>query len=701
MKQPSKIFHPLIGAGLLALVIGGIFASYHFFSNEKKGGSSKAIESSKFNATLKGSCTCPFHLRDGSPIRIPARVEVRRSDPDVVISGEITTIRLPFVLSKDVARGSKLKLQMYHSRHSNVLGIRLPQTGFPDVENYMSMKTHDGKVVAIEPDQQIYGTYTVTVPEEGFSKGTVLIATLGDRSGGSAGIEVFPQRVLGKLYVLYVDRPGTQIRGWGRNTMGQIVGACTIDVLGGKIDHLRAYVPSDTVEGEPFYVLVRPEDENSYLSHERLTCLTVFAGDDELPGRIEQVPASTCVRIHTRISHTGIYRLKVVDRKSGKSATTNPTICTSVPAQKKTFWGMIHAHSEMSDGACPFNYYFKQIRDEAYLDFSATSEHDYCNYTTDEMWGMICKTVKQWNEPGRFVVFLGYEWGKWRGQGSDRNVYYLEDDRPIYRSDKPFYPTPPDLFKALRQEKAILIPHYTANGREWCDWKDHCPEKQRLVEIYQTMGSQECSKEEGSMHPIKWRDSPVPEGYVRRALALGWRVGFTAGGDDHYGSAGTDRPTVRIDNERFSGILYNPGLMSVRAHELTRQAIWDEMWNRRVVATTGPRILLNFELSGNPIGSELSLQTNSGLAERRALKVEFHGTAPLDRIEVIRNNRVVHTFKNNKLDCKMSWEDTVPLEKVLLEPARFCPNRFCFYYVRAIQGDGNVAWASPIWIDEK
>jgi hypothetical protein len=40
-----------------------------------------------------------------------------------------------------------------------------------------------------------------------------------------------------------------------------------------------------------------------------------------------------------------------------------------------------------------------------------------------------------------------------------------------------------------------------------------------------------------------------------------------------------------------------------------------------------------------------------------------------------------------------------PIENVWLPPAQFCPHPFLFYYVRAIQTDGEVAWASPIWVD--
>jgi hypothetical protein len=177
-------------------------------------------------------------------------------------------------------------------------------------------------------------------------------------------------------------------------------------------------------------------------------------------------------------------------------------------------------------------------------------------------------------------------------------------------------------------------------------------------------------------------------------LALGWRVGFTAGGDDHSGHWGTE---FRFGT---TGKGYKQGLMSVEAAEKTRRAIFEAMYNRRVVATTGARVLLTYTLNGHPMGFELSLTSLPGLAARRALSIAFHGTAAVSRIDIIRNNRVVHSAPGDgEMDMSLTWDDAEPMASVWLPPARFCPHPFAFYYVRVVQTDGEVAWASPIWID--
>jgi hypothetical protein len=359
---------------------------------------------------------------------------------------------------------------------------------------------------------------------------------------------------------------------------------------------------------------------------------------------------------------------------------------------------MIHGHTEMSDGTGTLEQYFHQLRHEVALEFAATADHDHRWETPEEFWQATCAVVKRWHAPGEFVTFLGYEWAKWRRNGDgDRNVCYLDDDQPMYRSDDGDYPRPPDLFGALRHNpsRAIVIPHHTGHGGNFCDWKDHSPEHERLVEMFQVRGSFECSREDGNPVPETCAEpAPYPEGYVQHALALGWRVGFTAGGDDHSGHWGTE---VRFGDARTG---YKQGLMSVAAPALNRPAVFEALYRRRVVATTGARILLSFTLDDRPYGGEWSLRERPELAARRHLEVEWHGTAPLARLDVIRGNRVAHSVAGTGgLDLCMAWDDVKPIENVWLPPAQFCPHPFLFYYVRAIQTDGEVAWASPIWVD--
>lgn len=644
--------------------------------------------------------TMPMWAR---PIRIPESIEITHTDPVFAIAGETGIWRVPFKLSKDVPARSVLKLQLWGGRN-NKGTFTGAQIEHPKAEGYIAAELEDGTYVSMQAGN-LAGTYVLVLPDCGLKKGQSLTILLGGQAKGGAGIKACKEHMFNKIFVLYSipakeAKPklpqwaGTNV--WTKATEDQIVAACTMHILGGKIEHIRAYAPTTTRPRKAFHILVRPEDEFGNLSHQETGDISISVNGETLEAEIERMPDSTGLRIKVSLCTEGIYRIQVRETNSGCEAVANPTTCSDTA--QPVYWGMIHGHTEMSDGTGKIDHYFHQLKNEVMLDFAASGDHDHLWETSDEFWETTCKAVKRWHKPHEFITFLGYEWAKWRRNGDgDRNVYYLDDDRPMYRSDDGEYPSPPDLFSALTQnkEKAIVIPHHTGHGGNFCDWKDHSSEYERLVEMFQTRGSYECSEKDGNPVPEKADNClPYPNGYVQNALALGWRVGFTAGGDDHQGHWGTE---FRF---HWGETDYKQGMMSVEAREKTRKAIFEAMYNRRVVATTGARMLLTYHLNGNPMGSELSLKNISGLAALRKLSVEFHGTAMVDRIDIIRNNNVVYSASGTGFkDLSVSWEDSDPIDDIWLPATKFCDNPFAFYYVRVVQQDGEVAWASPIWID--
>jgi len=635
------------------------------------------------------------------PIRIPKQVPLERAKPPFARAGETSSWRVSLKLARAVRPGQPLRLELWGGRN-NKGGFRPAQVTKPSADGYVTARTADGRPLLLKPveakGRSAGGTFAVSVPKTGLAAGAIVQVILGDTSKGGRGIQASSTRMLNKFIVLYCPPAGeAPKRGgarWGPAAQRQIVAACLIHILGDTLDHLRAYVPSQCKPGDDVDILVRPEDKHSNLSHQTLEGLDVFLGQRRLEATVQPVEDSTCVRARVKLPSEGVHRFRVVERRTGKTCLTNPIACRADTPEYNVYWGMLHGHTEMSDGWGTIDYYFRQMRDEAGLDFAASSDHDHLWETPDAYWKIITQTVKRYHAPGRFVTILGYEWAKWRRNGDgDRNVYYLEDDQPLYRSDEGHSPRPPDLFCALGDKKAIVIPHHPGGDGNHCDYKDHDPTHERLVEIHQVRGCYECSVDDGN--PLIARaDTPngklVAEGFVQRALALGWRIGFTAGGDDHRGTAGTDKP-VRLQD----GTPIYAGSMCVLAKGKTRPAIYDALWHRRVVATSGPRVLLQFDVDGHRIGSEVKASAHPELARRRTVHVAFHGTAPVRRIDVIRNNKVVFTTKTGAF----AWTDETPLAEAAMPAAKFCPHPFCFYYVRVVQTDGQAAWASPIWID--
>jgi hypothetical protein len=68
------------------------------------------------------------------------------------------------------------------------------------------------------------------------------------------------------------------------------------------------------------------------------------------------------------------------------------------------------------------------------------------------------------------------------------------------------------------------------------------------------------------------------------------------------------------------------------------------------------------------------------------LVVHVIGTAPLKTIDVIKNNKYVHQLSPNQKEVRFEYLDN---EAASAES---------YYYIRAEQTDGQLAWSSPIWI---
>ena len=632
------------------------------------------------------------------------------AEPPFATAGKRGTWSIKYVLPRTIAVDEKVRLQIMGGRNNRAAFVDV-QSEKPAENGYLSAFLDEDTRLSLTqlklPGQHLdRGTFAVETGRIKLKKNSVLKFIIGDTRFGGGGALAKDQTHFNKYIVLYIsDERFDNTVGWTeawQNTVAekpleglywtesnhhQIFGYALMHLLGDEVDHLFAYAPSEVELNEEFRITVRPHDQYDNQAVSPMANLEVWLDDTKIDSPIEEIKNSTCVQQKVKITTEGIHRLLVKDPLRNIWAHTNPIRVVKTKSKLVPYWGMIHAHSELSDGICTLDHYFKQLRDGVGLDFGAPGDHDHFAETSDKMWKHTCQKVKAYNQPGRFVTFLGYEFAKWRRKGEgDRNVYYYEDDRPLYRSDFGHYPWPNDLFKAVKNEKCIIIPHHTACLGSFCDWEDHDPEHERLVEIYQVRGSYESSEAEGN--PLAKKDVN-PIGFVSNALKKGWRVGFTAGGDDHSSNVGADRQQQSSGN------------FCVYAEQLTRKGLWEGLWNRRVVATTGPRVLLDYTLNDYPMGSELDLKQAEDLRKNRILHIEYHGMAPVKSVDIIRNGKIIYSGNNLEMDFKLDYADTDSLETIALPPAKYCPDYFCYYYVRIIQNDMNMAWASPIWIDIK
>jgi hypothetical protein len=121
------------------------------------------------------------------------------------------------------------------------------------------------------------------------------------------------------------------------------------------------------------------------------------------------------------------------------------------------------------------------------------------------------------------------------------------------------------------------------------------------------------------------------------------------------------------------------------AEEPSRQAIIDAFRKRHCYAATD-NILLDVRSGDHMMGDTFTS------AERPALQIKAFGSAPVARLHVIRNNKYVFSTEPKAREVSLHYSD---------DDAKLRPGATYYYYVRVEQADGNLAWASPLWITYK
>lgn len=375
-------------------------------------------------------------------------------------------------------------------------------------------------------------------------------------------------------------------------------------------------------------------------------------------------------------SEPGTKFINVLDPETGITASSNPVHVSGTPLPERLYWGDIHSQTFFSDGLrCPEELY-SFAKEEAFLDIFALSDH--AESLTDRQWEYFVRVTNDRYEPGRFVTLVGLEWTN-SAQGH-RNVYYRGDSGPILRSSDPAFCDIHKLYKAARAEKALVVPHHSANVQMGVDWRlGHDPEVERLVEINSVWGNSERPEEEGNTRPIRIHGGEKKGQHVIDALKRGYRFGIIGSGDIHDGRPGDECHTHQKEPDIYPN-MWRQGIVGVWAKQLSREAVFDALWNRRVFATTNKRIFLKFSVCGAPMGSEI---THKG---SRTINVTAASDVPFLSLDIVRNgNDIMHV----RLDRR----------EAVFEEQDEGSGGTDWYYARLIRQDGEMAWSSPVWVE--
>jgi hypothetical protein len=476
---------------------------------------------------------------------------------------------------------------------------------------------------------------TFEVVEDDLMPGDVVTLTYGDRTWGEPGGQVQPVVQKGGDFALCVVSPDGEVR---------------------------------EVEGSPVWVNVEAgPTERAFL---RLPSVAAEGTDPQprvyFTDRCGNHPSDKPPAVLPRLVREADV-LRAAAEVPGLEVAHNPCVVAKSGALP-IFWGDIHGKTNFSaDGLAPIDDYITYARDVSGADFTCVTDHSGC---VGDGWLTTQEKAAQYTRNGQFVALKGFEYSYAHGH---RNVYFdnhcVEDPWPREWLD---LDGERRFFSVLRERKAELvsIPHHTL---VWTDWNVYDAELEPVCEVYSMWGCSERTVAEGN---TLWDKSCIPGGGAQAGLARGYRFGFIAASDTHSGFPGRQYP----DRYGFC-FSYKAGLAAIRAPELTAHSLIAALKARNCYGTTGARMVLDFSVNGAPMGSEIRASGPRDVTGRVV------GTDRISRIDIVRNNRDWRVLTPETDDCSFEAAD----EQSLTASA--------FYYLRATQADGEMAWSSPVWVE--
>jgi len=396
-------------------------------------------------------------------------------------------------------------------------------------------------------------------------------------------------------------------------------------------------------------------------------------------------------KIPVTFQSEGIHTIRVLGNQNiaPHGIESNPIRVTALSDPVNIFWGDLHSHCNHSkDGYGKAETAYRYARDVAALDFYALTDHgagDPLNESlwsvglTSDEWKINRSLVDKYNQPGEFITLLACEWSGWSPYGH-HNIYYRKNQGNPYGEDR--YTKVEEVWENLRAGDAFTIPHHT--GLAWwngvghnTDWRCTIRDDIRPgIEIYSLWGCSEFYGNEMPYENYHQRDlisNPQPN-YARDAWQNGHYIGALGGSDDHNSKPGKE----------FGG------LTAVCCRLLDRQSIFDSIMERHTYATTGQRILLDFTINNELMGSKLCINPDSSIQ----ISIKVVGTETISWFEIVKYDGLGWTtpYRIEPDSRKVSFQ--VTLDNI---------NQDCLFYVRLQQTNivGNrrvMAWSSPIWV---
>ena len=344
--------------------------------------------------------------------------------------------------------------------------------------------------------------------------------------------------------------------------------------------------------------------------------------------------------------------------------------------------GEFHRHTEISQdggGDGTLIDMWRYALDAASLDWIGNGDHDNGG-GRENTWWRTQKTTTIFDLPPAFCPMFTYERSVSYPDGH-RNVVFAKrgvrtlarlrdglgkamDDLPP-EAKRPNSPDTQMLYRYLKQLDGICASH-TSGTDMGTDWRDNDPEVEPFVEIYQG-DRQNYERPDAPRSPTA--DNAIggyrPYGFVSLALERGIKFAFESSSDH---------------------ISTHMSYANMLVTDVSRDAILAAFKARRGYGATD-NILADLRCTVN--GQDHLMGEEFASPGPPRLKILIHGTQPIAKVIVIRNNEVVWTHEPDAgtSEVKVEWADNQPVT-----------GKTSYYYVRGEQTDGELVWLSPMWI---
>jgi hypothetical protein len=549
-------------------------------------------------------------------------------------------------------------------------GWTVPQDKDPGFPGYTTVSCSNPKAqLDVTTHERHYILARVT--ESPLKAGDTLTIVYGDTQGGKN-----PQaRARADRYAEHDEEFMVKVDGDGDEFFVEIAEQPTINITADQPAKLVITAPSIVETGVPFKITVASLDQsdNWAKSYQGKVSFTSSQKAVKLPDSYRFKPGDEGSRtFDCTIDQEGLFQLQVNDGEHGFSSTSNTLFSQKGTLSRHLYWGDIHGHANLCDGSGTPDDYYQYAKKVSALDICALTDHDAHGLRAidehEDMWVLIKEKSREYYKEGEFVTFLGYEWTSWT-YGHQHVIFLNNEEGELISFRNPKGATPDKLWEALRGKEAITIPHHVGGGPIPYDWNYYNADFQPLTEICSVHGNNEAM---GSFRGIY---SPKEKNFVQDALARGYKLGIIASGDSHNGHPG----------RKGAGALTG-GLVGVYAKALTRESIWKAFKERSVYATSGARIILSFHINEHPMGKVVYLQDES---ETRDISGEVIGDDEIREVVIIKNGFTLHTIPGQGIKSTIHY-----LDKSVLKEGDY-------YYLRATQKNGEMAWSSPIWIEHQ